>query len=180
MQYLMVDGAGDPNIDQAFADAVTALFPVAYALKFASRRELGIDTVVMSLEGLWHAPDMESFTARRDKSLWLWTLMIMVPAHVTAAMFDAAVAIASEKKGVSPSLPSVRLETLHEGMCVQTLHRGSFDDEGPVLADMHDRFLPERGLTMTGRYHEVYLSDLRRTPPERLRTILRKPVAPKG
>ncbi len=177
MQYLMIDGAGDPNTAPAYTDAVTALYPIAYTLKFAGRKELGIDTVVMPLEGLWHADDMESFTSRRDKSAWLWTLMIMVPEHVTSSMFEAAVAAVSKKKDVSPSVGSVRLETLEEGRCVQTLHVGSFDDEAPVLEELHRRFIPEHGLTMRGRHHEIYLSDMRRVEPAKLRTILRQPVS---
>lgn len=177
MQYLMIDGAGDPNTAPAYTDAVTALYPIAYTLKFAGRKELGIDTVVMPLEGLWHADDMESFTSRRDKSAWLWTLMIMVPEHVTSSMFEAAVAAVSKKKDVSPSVGSVRLETLEEGRCVQTLHVGSFDDEAPVLEELHRRFIPEHGLTMRGRHHEIYLSDTRRVEPAKLRTILRQPVS---
>jgi hypothetical protein len=182
MQYLMVDGAGDPNTSPAYAQAVSALFPVAYTLKFASRDELGIDTVVMPLEGLWHAPDMESFTSRRDKSAWLWTMMIMVGGHVTASMFsDAVEAVAQKavkKKEPVPALEAVRLETLDEGTSVQTLHIGPFDDEGPVLDDLHHRFIPESGLQMRGLHHEIYLSDLRRTDPAKLRTILRQPVVP--
>lgn len=176
-QYLMVDGAGDPNTAVAFTDAVTALYPVAYGLKFAAREELGIDTVVMPLEGLWHAPDMDVFTARRDKSAWLWTLMIMVPDHITRELFDRAVTKAAAKKDASPSLGSVRLETLDEGLCVQTLHLGSFDDEGPTLDELHHRFIPENGLTMRGLHHEVYFSDFRRVEPAKRRTILRQPVA---
>ncbi|HWS50842.1 MAG TPA: GyrI-like domain-containing protein [Microbacterium sp.] len=177
MQYLMIDGAGDPNSAPAYTDAVTALYPLAYALKFASRKQLGIDTVVMPLEGLWHADDMESFTSRRDKSAWMWTLMIMVPEHVTIEMFEAAVAAVSKKKDVSPGVGSVRLETLEEGRCVQTLHVGPFDDEGPVLEDLHHRYIPENGMRMRGRHHEIYLSDMRRVEPARLRTILRQPVS---
>jgi len=180
MQYLMIDGAGDPNTAPAYSDAVTALFPLAYTLKFESRKSLGIDTVVMPLEGLWHAPDMESFTSRRDKSAWMWTLMILVPDHVTPEMFAAAVESverkAAKKKQESPSLRSVRLETLDEGLCVQTLHVGSYDDEAPVLDDLHSRFIPDNGLRMTGLHHEVYLSDVRRVEPAKLRTILRQPV----
>ena len=182
MRYLMIDGAGDPNVSPVYRDAVSALFPVAYALKFASRKTLGIDTVVMPLEGLWHAPDMESFTSMRDKSAWLWTLMIMVGDHVTAPMFaeavDAVAKKAAKAKEPVPALDSVRLETLDEGTCVQTLHIGPFDDEGPVLDDLHHRFIPENGLRMRGLHHEIYLSDLRRTEPAKLRTILRQPVAP--
>lgn len=182
MQYLMVDGAGDPNTAPAYSDAVSALFPLAYTLKFASRKELGIDTVVMPLEGLWHAPDMASFTTARDKSAWLWTMMIMIGDHITPSMFDDAVAAVSQKaakkKEPLPALDSVRLETLDEGRCVQTLHVGPFDDEGPVLDELHHRFIPDNGLQMRGRHHEIYLSDLRRADPARLRTILRQPVAP--
>jgi hypothetical protein len=139
----------------------------------------------MPLEGLWHAPDMESFTSRRDKSAWLWTLMILVPDHVTAEMLAEAVdsveAKATKKKGApSPALSSVRLETLEEGLCVQTLHVGSFDDEAPVLDDLHHRFIPESGLQMRGLHHEIYLSDMRRVEPAKLRTILRQPVAAIG
>lgn len=180
MQYLMIDGAGDPNTAQAYSDAVAALFPLAYTLKFESRKSLGIDTVVMPLEGLWHAPDMESFTSRRDKTAWLWTLMILVPDHVTPEMFsDAVEAVeqkAAKKKQETPALRSVRLDTLDEGLCVQTLHVGSYDDEAPVLDDLHNRFVPDSGLRMTGLHHEIYLSDVRRIEPAKLRTILRQPV----
>lgn len=180
MQYLMIDGAGDPNTAPAYSDAVTALFPLAYTLKFESRKNLGIDTVVMPLEGLWHAPDMEAFTSRRDKSAWLWTLMILVPDHVTPDMFadavDAVERKAAKKRQENPSLRAVRLEALDEGTCVQTLHVGSYDDEAPVLDEMHHRFIPDNGLRMTGLHHEVYLSDVRRVAPSTLRTILRQPV----
>lgn len=180
LQYLMVDGAGDPNTAQEYRDAVSALFPLAYTLKFAARAELDLDVVVMPLEGLWDAPDKESFTTKRDKSAWLWTMMIMVPEQVTAEMFATAVdkveAKAAAKKEPLPALRSVRLETLDEGLSVQTLHVGSYDDEAPVLAELHERFIPENGLRMTARHHEIYLGDARRVAPERLRTILRQPV----
>lgn len=176
MQYLTVDGAGDPNTSPTYADALTALYPIAYGVKFASR-ELGIDSVVMPLEGLWHADDMASFTSRRDKSTWLWTMMIMVPEHVTAEMVEAARDKAMSKKDASPLIADVRLETFSEGLCVQTLHVGSYDDEAPVLAEMHDRFIPDNGLQMRGIHHEIYLSDARRVEPAKLRTILRQPVA---
>ena len=182
MQYLMVDGAGDPNVVQDYADAVAALFSVAYTLKFDARKRLGIDTVVMPLEGLWHAEDLESFTSLRDKSRWLWTMMIMVPDHVSAEMFAEAVdqvaAKVAKKKESAPALPLLRLETLDEGVCVQTLHIGSYDDEASVLDDLHHRFVPEHDLRMRGRHHEIYLSDARRVEPAKLRTILRQPVSP--
>ncbi len=184
LQYLMIDGSGDPNTSAEYAQAVGALFPIAYTLKFASREQLGIDTVVMPLEGLWHAEDMETFTSRRDKSAWRWTLMIMVPDHVSPEMFAEAVDLVEakleKKKESSPALRSVRLETLDEGLVVQTLHVGSYDDEAPVLDELHERFIPANGLRMTGRHHEIYLSDVRRVEPARLRTILRQPVERTG
>ena len=90
MQYLMVDGHGDPNSSPAFGEALETLYPVAYAVKFASKRELGRDYVVPPLEGLWWAEDMDSFTAARDKSRWDWTLMLMVPDWVDGEMVTTA------------------------------------------------------------------------------------------
>lgn len=165
-RYLMVDGEGDPNTSPAFTAAIETLYPVAYRLKFASKRELGRDYVVLPLEGLWWAEDMAAFTTARDKAQWSWTLMIMVPDWIEEAFAVAAVGEAG----------AVRLTTLSEGQCVQTLHVGSFDDEAPVLERMHHEFIPGNGLRMVGRHHEIYLSDFRRVTPERRRTILRQPV----
>ncbi|RCV48972.1 GyrI-like domain-containing protein [Marinitenerispora sediminis] len=175
LRYLMVDGHGDPNTSPAFTEAVEALYPVAYKLKFASKRDLGRDYVVMPLEGLWWAEDMDAFTAARDKSRWDWTLMIMVPDWIDQDMFTAAVAQAGAKNRPA-RLDGVRLETLSEGRCVQTLHVGSFDDEADVLARMHHEFIPDNGLRLVGQHHEIYLSDFRKAAPEKLRTILRQPV----
>lgn len=174
LQYLMVDGHGDPN-GPAFAAAVEALYPLAYRLKLASKQDLGRDYAVMPLEGLWRADDMAAFTAERDKSRWDWTLLIMTPDWVDAGMLAAA-AERVAAKAPPARLADVRLETLTEGRCVQTLHVGAFDDEAGVLARMHDDVIPARGLRRAGRHHEVYLSDFRRVPPERRRTILRQPV----
>lgn len=173
--YLMVDGSGDPNSSARYRDAVSTLFGVAYALKFLSKRELGRDYVVMPLEALWWADDMTAFTSARDKTRWSWTVMILVPGWIEAAQVERPRA-AAVAKGGAPLGGEVRLETLAEGLCVQTLHVGSYDEEGPVLRSMHEEFIPAEGLRMTGRHHEIYLSDARRTPPEKLRTILRQPV----
>jgi len=175
LRYLMVDGHGDPNTSPAFTEAVQSLYPVAYKLKFASKNELGRDYVVPPLEGLWWAEDMDSFTTARDKSRWDWTMMLMVPEWIDDDMVADAVARAGAKNR-PPRLDDVRVETLSEGQCVQTLHVGSFDDEAPVLARLHDEVIPGRGLQMAGKHHEIYLSDRRKVAPERLRTILRQPV----
>lgn len=176
MQYLMTDGHGDPNASAAFTEAIEALYPVAYKLKFASKRDLGRDYVVPPLEGLWWAEDMDSFTTARDKSQWDWTLMLMVPGWIDQSMFAAAVEQARAKLPAA-RLDGVRLQTLTEGRCVQTLHIGSFDDEAEVLATLHHEFIPGNGFRVTGTHHEIYLSDFRRVAPDKQRTILRQPVA---
>lgn len=176
LQYLMVDGQGDPNTSPAFAEAIETLYPVAYKLKFASKGDLGRDYVVPPLEGLWWAEDMDSFTAARDKSRWGWTLMLMVPDWIDQDMVTAALEHAQSTDG-SGRVDDVRVEVLSEGRCVQTLHVGSFDDEAEVLAQMHGDFIPGQGLRMVGKHHEIYLSDFRRVAPAKLRTILRQPVA---
>lgn len=175
LQYLMIDGHGDPNTAPEFADALAALYPIAYKLKFASKNELGKDYVVPPLEGLWWSDDMETFTTARDKSKWDWTMMLMVPDWITDEMF----AVAKEKVAARDApirLDNVRFETLEEGTCVQTLHVGSFDSEGSVLEKMHHQFILESGYRMVKKHHEIYLSDFRKVTPDKLRTILRQPV----
>lgn len=174
--YLMVDGHGDPNTDPSFATAVAALYPVAYRLKFASK-EVGRDYVVPPLEGLWWAQDLAVFTTARDTSRWEWTLMLMVPDWLEDAMVEAAIREVGRTRRPE-RLDDVRLGTLTEGTCLQTLHVGPFDDEGPVLATLHQEVIPSRGLRPVGRHHEIYLSDFRRVPPANRRTILRQPVRP--
>jgi len=175
MQYLMIDGQGDPNSAPIFTASLETLYPVAYKLKFASKRELGRDYVVMPLEGLWWADDMDAFTSARDKSRWKWTLIMMVPDWIGDELFTTTVE-QLEAKNPPIRLQDVRLETLSERRCVQTLHIGSFDDETETLARMHDEFIPANGLSMTNRHHEIYLSDSRRVAPDKMRTILRQPV----
>ena len=175
LHYLMIDGHGDPNTSPAFAEAIETLYPIAYKLKFASKQGLGRDYVVPPLEGLWWADDMDAFS-NRDKSQWDWTLLLLVPDWIDQAMVDAAVEQVAAKDPPA-RLGDVRFDLLDEGLCVQTLHVGSFDDEGPVLQRLHEEFMPNQGLTPTGHHHEVYFSDFRRTAPDKLRTLLRQPVA---
>ena len=175
MRYLMIDGKGDPNDSPNFTAAIETLYPVAYKLKFASSRGLARDYVVPPLEGQWWAEDMTVFTGARDKTQWNWTLMVMVPEWLPDDMIAAVIETVGAKKP-PPRLDDLRTATLDEGLCVQTLHLGSFDDEAPILARMHDEFIPDHDFRMTGRHHEIYFSDFRKTPPEKLRTILRQPV----
>lgn len=176
MQFLMIDGHGDPNTSTAYADALAALYPVAYTLKFFSKRELSRDYVVTPLEALWWSDDMDSFTHARDKSAWDWTVMNLIPDWVTQNHFSAA----REKvmsKSPAPAMELLRLESFDESLSVQTLHVGSYDDEGPILEALHHDYAPAQSLEVTGKHHEIYLNDFRKTAPEKLRTILRQPVA---
>lgn len=175
MQYLMVDGHGDPNNAQCYQDAVEALYAVSYALKFASKRELGRDYVVNPLEGLWWAADMDAFAVQRDKSVWDWTMMIMQPEWITQEMVARAISDVHAKKGL-PALPKLRLETYHEGLSVQITYFGSYDDERPTIHEMHHTFMPAHGYETRGKHHEVYLGDPRKVAPEKLRTVIRQPV----
>ncbi len=175
MNFLMIDGHGDPNTAQEYKDAVEALYAVAFRIKFISKNEVGRDYVVPPLEGLWGAEDMETFTIGRDKSAWDWTMMIMQPEWVTLEMFQEALKQVEKKKNL-PALPKLRLERYHEGLSVQILHIGSYDDEGPTLDRMHHEFIPENGYEMAGKHHEIYLSDPSKVAPEKLKTVLRQPI----
>ena len=174
MQFLMVDGSGNPNTAPAYQTAIEWLFSTSYALKFASKAK-GQDYVVPPLEGLWWADDPADFVARR-KDTWRWTMMIMAPDFLTRTMYEAAIAKSAKKLGGAPN--TLRLERYDEGKSLQVLHVGSYDDEGPILAQLHDVEMPQRGLAFNGHHHEIYLSDPRRTAPSKLKTILRQPVRP--
>jgi hypothetical protein len=175
MQFLMADGRGDPNTAQEYVDALEALYAVAYKAKFISKKQEGKDYVVPPLEGLWWSENMDAFASARDKNVWEWTMMIMQPDWVTREMYEAAVGQVGKQKN-PPALPKLRLETYHEGLSVQILHLGSYDDEGPTIARMHRGFMPSNGYVPAGKHHEIYLSDPRRVAPGKLKTVLRQPV----
>jgi len=174
MNFFMADGEGDPNTATTYREAVEALYAASYTLKFMAKKALSRDYVVPPLEGLWWAEDMTTFTSR-DKGRWSWTMMIMIPDFIDAAMAEQAIAAAAKKKEL-PGLARLRVENLDEGRSVQTMHIGSYDEEGPVLKRLHAEFLPQNGLVETGKHHEIYLGDPRKTAPEKLKTILRQPV----
>ncbi len=173
MGFLMIDGHGDPNISPAYREAIEALYAASYAVRAVAKTKLGRVHTVAPLEGLWSAEDLKVFRTR-DKGAWDWTMMIAQPDWITPELVDEALAAAQKKQ--LPSLDLLRFERYPEGRSVQILHVGSFDDEGPTLGRLHDEYLPENGLTPTGRHHEIYLSDSRKTEPARLKTILRQPV----
>ena len=190
MQYLMIDGKGDPNSAQEYQEAIEALYAVAYKIKFMSKKTLERVYVVPPLEGLWGSPEMifsltgiteekewlEKFKTS-DRDSWQWTMMIMQPEWITITMFEEALELV--RKGKNPvALEKIRLERYEEGLCVQILHLGPYAEEGPILAKLHTEFLPKEGYLEAGKHHEIYLSDPRKTAPEKLKTVLRQPVKP--
>lgn len=173
MQFLMIDGQGAPE-GEAYVDAVGWLYAVAYPIKFASKVELDQDYVVLPLEGLWWAEDLSAFISD-DRDSWQWTMMIMQPEWITPSMHEQSLTKARSKFGDTPS--SLRLETFAEGLSVQILHVGSYAEEAPTIARLHNDFLPDNGYVETGHHHEIYLGDPRKTAPEKLKTVIRQPVA---
>lgn len=174
LKFFKVDGRGDPNTAKEYTEAIEALYAVSYKTKFFSKKRER-DYVVPPLEGLWWADDMESFSTDRDKSQWFWTMMIMTPDWITEDLVAEAREEVSKKKDL-PSLEKLRWEIYHEGLAVQILHLGSYNDEGPVLARLHEKWMPEKGYTFNGLHHEIYLSDPRRVEESKLKTILRQPI----
>jgi hypothetical protein len=174
MNFLMVDGQGDPNIAKDYGDAVAALYAVAFAIKFMSRRRLGRDYAVPPLEGLWTASDPAVFE-NAQKAAYQWTMMIMQPDWITEIVVSQAVAATAAKKELA-ALSKVRFERYDEGRSLQLLHVGSYDDEAPKLKYLHAEFMPLHKLTFNGRHHEIYLSDPRKTASSKLKTVLRQPV----
>lgn len=176
MNFLMIDGQGDPNTAKDYSDAVEALYSVAYAIKFMSKKVLGKDYGVTPLEGLWAADDLSVFdNARKDQ--YQWTMMIMQPGWITKQMVAEAIESTKAKKQL-PALPKVRFEAYAEGKSLQLLHVGSYDDEAPKLKYLHTEYMPAHKLSFNGRHHEIYLNDPRKTTVDRLKTILRQPVRP--
>ena len=173
MNFLMVDGEGDPNSSQAFSDAIGALFAVSYTVKFMIKRgPLAIDYGVMPLEGLWWADDMTKFSPD-DKSNWKWTVMIKQPSFVTPVIIEDAIVEVKKKKNPL-AISKVRFESLSEGRCAQTMHIGPFSEEGPTIEKVH-QFIDTMG-HRRGKHHEIYLSDIRKAAPSKWKTIVRQPM----
>jgi hypothetical protein len=173
--FVMIDGHGDPNTSAEYADAIQALYSLSYTLKFALRKELGLLYRVAPLEGLWWADNIAEFSQER-KGDWSWTMMIAQPEDVTPERFEGARGDAGRKKDL-PALPKTRLERFEEGPAAQILYIGPYSDEGPTIARLH-AFIREHAYSFEGsrqKHHEIYLSDPRRSAPERWRTIIRQP-----
>jgi hypothetical protein len=185
MSFLMIDGRVEPGLSPgdspSFTAAIGALYGLCYTLKFMSkqRRVDPIDYTVMALEGLWTTP--EGGTDYATSGEWRWTVMMMQPDHITQEMFAEAAAAVRKKhekqERDTESLGRVRLESFHEGLCVQIMHVGPYADEPRTLAKM-SAFAEARGYVLRGPHHEIYLGDPRTAKPENLKTVLRHAVAP--
>jgi hypothetical protein len=176
LKYLMIDGVGDPNTSQRYMQAIETLYGLTYGLKFHIKKSLAIDYTAMGLEGLWWTPDMRDFSVEH-KEAWHWTAMILQPEFVTEDLFNE-VKKQLLAKGKGPLANETRLDTYSEGLCAQILYLGAYADEGPTIAAMH-KFIADQGCELTGKHHELYLSDARRVAPEKNRTILRQPAKKK-
>lgn len=173
MKYLMVNGEGDPNTAVRFGRAVEALYTLSYTIKFSLKNSGVLDYGVMPLEGLWWCDNIEEFSID-NKSIWKWTLMIMQPDAVTEEVVTRARENVHKKKNV-PLLDDVRFELYDEGECAEILHIGPYAAEEPTVRVLHE-FIETQGRRHRGVHHELYLSDQRKTAPEKLKTILRQPV----
>ena len=175
MNFLMMDGSGNPNNNPVYQEVVEALYGVSYTLKFMSKKTLERDYVVMPLEGLWWGTPMgQHVFTEADKDQFQWTMMILQPDFITGEMVKQAIKEVERKKGLK-HLDKIRFEAFAEGLAVQILYFGSYNDEGPAVANMHQLAF-DQGYQLRGKHHEIYLSDPRRTSPEKLKTILRHPI----
>ena len=172
-RYLAIDGRGAPGGDE-FQTALGALYGMAFTLKMTRKFGGGQDYAVCKLEAQW--TDTGDGTAPRNE--WCWKMMIRTPEFVEPAELKLAAARLSEK-GKGEGAERVELLSIEEGRCVQVLHVGPYEDEGRSIEGLRV-FAAEQGHEFHGHHHEIYLSDPRRVPPERLRTILRQPVRPRG
>ncbi len=173
MKFLMIDGHGDPNTSQEYQDAMETIFPVSYKTKFVSKKEKSQDYVVLPLEGLWWVQNMEDFSMD-DRSSWQWTVMIRQPDFITQTMINKAIKELEKKKNL-PLLSRLRFETFKEGLAVQIMHIGPYGEaEAPAVQKLHE-YIEDEGYKLRGKHHEIYISDMRRTKPEKLKTLIRQP-----
>jgi hypothetical protein len=174
MNFVMIDGQGDPNKTSDFQEAIGVLFAVSYTLKFMIKKsDKAIDYGVMPLEGLWWTDDMNDFSMD-NKDIWKWTLMIRQPDFIKEADVVQALDEVRKKKD-QHALPAVRFQTYRERRAAQIMHIGPFSEEGPTIERLH-KYILGNGYELAGKHHEIYLSDIRRAAPQKWKTIIRQPV----
>lgn len=179
--YIAVRGSGDPNEEGgAYQQAISVLYAVAYTLKMSYKTDYKIEGffeyVVPPLEGFWWQEDTDGVDYT-DKSAFHWISVIRLPDFVTQKDFEWAVAVAAKKKKLDCS--AAEFMTINEGLCVQIMHLGPFDDE-PATVALMDEYLARNGyandLTTTRLHHEIYMSDARKVAPEKWKTVIRHPI----
>lgn len=175
MNFVMIDGYGDPNTSQDYIDAIQTLYPVAYGIKFYCKKELGIDYKVMPLEGLWWSDDMTDFITN-NKDNWQWTAMIMQPEFVDKDIFKQIIDQLKIKKDLV-AIDKVHFESYDEGRAAQTLYVGPYSNESETTKGIHEFIKDQDGKLdhSNKHHHEIYLSDPRRTDVSKLKTIIRQP-----
>jgi len=175
LNYLMIEGKGNPNTSQEYKDAVEALFSLSYTVKFMIKKgSMGIDYGVMPLQGLWYHDNMELFSQER-KEEWKWTSLIMQPDIVDKSLIEEGIELLKKKKDLS-SISKIKFESLDEGVVAQIMHIGPYSEEMPTIEKLHN-FIDENGYVKVGNHHEIYLSDPRKAAPKNLKTIIRQPIA---
>lgn len=172
MNFLLIDGQGPHDASQEYQDAVDALLAAANALKALIKRTESIDYAVMPLEALWGSEAAGRFSLDR-KADGKWSLMIHQPTPVTRKLYEKAMADVKAKTPLA-ALAKLRFESLHEGRAAQRLHVGPLGDAGPAVQALHDR-IHAIGAKIAGRHHEIYLSDMRKAAPDKMRTLFRQP-----
>lgn len=173
MNYLSIEGQGDPNTSKEYQDSIEALMSVSFKTKFIMKKEFNKDYVVMPLEGLWYSDDMNDYLLG-NKSNWKWNSLIMQPDFVKKENISHAIDEVKRKKDLN-SIDQINFIKLSEGISGQILHIGPFSQEGPSVQKLHDN-IQKKNYSFNGLHHEIYLSDIRRAKPEKLRTIIRQPV----
>ena len=185
MNFIAVRGSGDPNAaDGEYQQAIRLLYAVAYTIKMSKKGDHRIkgyfDYVVPPLEGFWWQEDTAGVDYSRKQDFH-WIAVIRLPDFVTEEEFRWAVAETAEKKRMDCS--GAEYLTVEEGLCVQCMHIGPYDDE-PATVQLMNAFMEQEGyepdITDQRRHHEIYLSDARKTAPEKLKTVIRHPIKPKG
>lgn len=178
-QYLSITGQGDPS-GETFTTHIQALYTAAYAVKFFYKAG-GKDFVVSKLEGLWQFDlkkyqgiSMDEAPLKIPRSEWSYRLLIRMPDFVTQSVVEAMLSEIAERKE-NPLVRNIEWFELHEGKCVQVLHTGPFSEE-PITLQKLNQFMQEKQFAHNGLHHEIYLSDFRKTAPDKLKTILREPV----
>lgn len=171
IDYLTISGVGAPMAD-LFLNSIQAIYAVAFTIKKFTKDE-GIDFVVPKMEAYWWVESEMPFD-EVPREEWYWKILIRMPEFVNTAHVEEAIQMVIEKKDIHLA-SEVNYETINESKCAQILHLGSYDNEGPTLEKLHN-FLDEKGLEICGHHKEIYLSDLRKTAPEKVRTILRYAV----